>query len=287
MTGTIGVRDADGLEAGRVAATNWLLLAVLLAWIAFAAFPLYVMAITAFTAPEETAEALHPLTGENIVRLLTDGAIRDAMINSVAVALLNATIAVALAIPAGFLLARAGGERHGMTAGFWVLWTALCMAFCIMLPLWRAAQALSYTTDSVTGLTAIYLAFNLPIAVWLTFLVFRSIPRRLEESALIDGWPPSQVVRRITLPMALPGLAMTWMVCWIAAWNEYIFAHVFAGYATQTITTAIADGAGDAEVPPLALRLLLALIAAVPPTAAFMIFGRRLVQGLSFGAAKG
>jgi multiple sugar transport system permease protein len=246
------------------------------------------MAITAFTAPDQTAaEALHPLSGDNILRLLGDAAVRDAMVNSFVIALLNATIAVALAIPSGYALARAANQNLGMTIALQVLWAALCTAFCIMLPLWRAAEALSYTTDSIAGLVTIYLAFNLPIAIWLAFLVFRNIPRRLEEAALVEGWPPSRVIRRITLPMALPGLAMTWVLCWIAAWNEYLFAHVFAGYTTQTITTAIADGAADAEVPPLALRLLLALIAAIPPTAAFMIFGRRLVQGLSFGAVRG
>ena len=68
---------------------------------------------------------------------------------------------------------------------------------------------------------------------------FRDAPRELEEAAYLDGWTPLQAFRKITLPLVLPGMISVSMLCWIFAWNEYLFANLFVGTAVRTYTIVI------------------------------------------------
>jgi multiple sugar transport system permease protein len=86
--------------------------------------------------------------------------------------------------------------------------------------------------NTLTGLTITYLAITLPVAVWLIASAFRQVPGELEDAARIDGCNELQVLRRIVLPLALPGLATAGLFSFVLAWQEYIFALLY------TTTTA-------------------------------------------------
>src|ERR1035437_492034 len=81
--------------------------------------------------------------------------------------------------------------------------------------------------DSALGLVIVYIAANLPLAIWILAGFFRSLPTEIEESALIDGCNALQVFYRIALPLTLPGLAAVAILTFVMAWNEFVVALTF------------------------------------------------------------
>ena len=90
-------------------------------------------------------------------------------------------------------------------------------------------------TDSYTGLIWIYTAFNLPLAVWLLKPYIEDIPIELERSAAVDGCSRFEILLKIVLPMALPGILATALFCFILTWNEYLFALVLTSDHVRTL----------------------------------------------------
>ena len=90
-------------------------------------------------------------------------------------------------------------------------------------------------TDSYFSLIVLYLVFNLPLATWLMMVFFRDAPRELEEAAYLDGYTPFRAFFRITLPLVFPGMISVAMLCWIFAWNEYLFANLLTRHHGQDL----------------------------------------------------
>src|SRR5258707_15623837 len=113
----------------------------------------------------------------------------------------------------------------------------------------------------------IYLALGLPLVTWVLFGYFRSIPRTIDEAARIDGARPLTIFFKIILPMSLPAVVTTGLLCFIAAWNEFIFAIAFTSDINhQTVPVGIANftgmhyvPCGDNAVPTVVVKLSLVL----------------------------
>ncbi|MFI4986402.1 MAG: carbohydrate ABC transporter permease [Alphaproteobacteria bacterium] len=140
--------------------------------------------------------------------------------------------------------------------------------------------------DNLVSLVITYLTFTLPFTIWLLKSYFQGIPRSLEEAALIDGctWP--QMVVRILIPAALPGLAAAAMFAFMTAWNDYLFAVILTTtMAAKTIPVVVAGFATDVTTE----RTLMAtggVLAVIPPLVLAFLFQRLIVQGLTAGAVK-
>jgi len=94
--------------------------------------------------------------------------------------------------------------------------------------------------DTHLGLILVYIAFNLPLAVWIMANFLAQIPQSIEEAALVDGASRAQTFFRVVIPMVLPSLSATFLLCFVFAWNEFLFALILTYSKAQTMPILIA-----------------------------------------------
>jgi trehalose/maltose transport system permease protein len=141
--------------------------------------------------------------------------------------------------------------------------------------------------DTYAGLVLTYLAFALPLAVWLLCGFFRQLPAELEEAARVDGAGGLRLLREVVLPLAWPGLASTAILTFVFCWNEFLFALAFTlGPDRQTVPVAIALFRGQYRIPWGEI-LAASVVATAPVALLVLLFQRRIVAGLTAGAVKG
>jgi multiple sugar transport system permease protein len=132
--------------------------------------------------------------------------------------------------------------------------------------------------------------FTLPICIWTLNAFFRDLPFELEEAARVDGATRMQTLLRVVAPLAAPGVFTTFILLFIAAWNEFLFARVFISRESQlTATVAIAqfEGADIAAGTPWGQITAASVIITLPLVILVLVFQRRIVAGLTAGAVKG
>jgi len=143
----------------------------------------------------------------------------------------------------------------------------------LVIPLYAIFSQLGMR-NTLWGLMFVYPATTIPVALYMLQGYFRGIPAELEEAGLMDGLTRLNVIRKITLPLALPALASVALYVFMIAWNEFLFAFMFL------------DNVNSSEVPRQHL-MAGAVIATVPVLALFLWFERFLVAGLTAGSVKG
>ena len=140
--------------------------------------------------------------------------------------------------------------------------------------------------DTHFALIISYICFALPYSIWMLTGYVDSIPRELEEAALIDGADQIGAYIRVTLPLALPGLAATFIYCFILAWNEFLFATTFISTPSlRTITIGLHSFIGQYGTE---WNLLMsgAIITTIPVVVLFMLLQNFLINSLTTGAVK-
>jgi multiple sugar transport system permease protein len=139
--------------------------------------------------------------------------------------------------------------------------------------------------DTHIGLAAVYTVVQLPLAIWLMKGFFDTIPRELEEQAFVDGATPMVAVRRIIVPLAAPGVAVTACFLFLAGYIEYMFALVLSRGTVNTLPMAVAGYKAEHQV--FYNEMAAASFVSMIPLAVFFYFtGRYMVGGLSMGALK-
>jgi sorbitol/mannitol transport system permease protein len=264
-----------------------------LAWIAALIFffPVLWMVLTAFKS-EQNAQSETPnlrldggldafrATAESIPGTLT---FARALATSLTVVLVSTLIVLALAIPAAYALAIRPIIKWRDVLFFFISTKFLPVAAAI-LPLYTIFQNLDLI-DTRLGLIIVYISINLPLAVWMLRSFFVEFPRELLEAAQIDGAGFFTQLRRVLLPLVMPGIAATALLCFIFAWNEYFLAVNLTVFKSQTIpiwvTTTISTRGQF-----LAKLSAASTLACLPVVAAGWIAQKRLVRGLTMGAIK-
>jgi len=205
--------------------------------------------------------------------------------NSIVVAATTTAVCLALGAPCAYALARIRFPGRGAVLGF-VLAVGMFPQITLVSPLYLALRAVGLI-DTVPGLVLPYLTFALPITVWLLTTYFRELPAEIEEAARVDGASRLDVLLRVVLPLAAPGLATTAILTFIYAWNELLFALAFTVQPDRrTVPVAIALFRGQYQIPWG--QILAATIVATAPIALLVLgFQRRIVRGLTGGALKG
>jgi multiple sugar transport system permease protein len=220
---------------------------------------------------------------------LTNPVFQRYLMNSVVVATANAVVVGALAVLATYALSRwrLGGADNIF---FWTITNRMAPPAAFALPLFllftRVFRIGDWSLfDTRIGLILLYCVFNLPFAIWLMKGIMDGIPIELDEAALVDGANRPTVLWRIIVPLAAPGIAVTVILSWIFAWNEYLFAASLTSANARTITTGLAEfvtvtGTNWGEMAAVATISLL-------PALVFLVFVQRyIVMGLTFGAVK-
>ncbi|WP_327674653.1 carbohydrate ABC transporter permease [Kitasatospora sp. NBC_00458] len=135
------------------------------------------------------------------------------------------------------------------------------------------------------GLILTYLTFSLPFSIWMLVGYFDSIPRDLDEAALVDGCGPLQALVRIIVPAAVPGIVAVAVYAFMTAWGEVLFASVLTDDETRTLAVGLQ---GYATLNDVYWNQVMAasLVVSVPVVAGFLLLQRYLVAGLTAGAVK-
>jgi multiple sugar transport system permease protein len=136
------------------------------------------------------------------------------------------------------------------------------------------------------GLSVAYLSFNLPFAIWIMNAFFADLPPSLEEAALVDGASRWTSFRKIAVPLVLPGIATTAILCLVFSWNDYAFASTFAGPDSQTLPIAASQLVTQTEIDWGQLTAIGTIVVA-PMIVVGLVVRKWLVTGLTLGAVTG
>lgn len=206
------------------------------------------------------------------------------MVNSLVAAIGTAALNLILGTLAGYSLARFRFRGHGSLLGLY-LGSRVLPGIALIVPLYLTIKTLGLL-DHLSALVVTYLSFTLPFTIWLLKNYFQTIPRSLEEAAFMDGCSWFQMLRRVLLPVAIPGLIAAGMFAFMTAWNDYLFAVILTStMASKTLPVVVAGFVTDVTTE----RTLMAtsgVLAVVPPLVLAFLFQRLIVQGLTSGAVK-
>lgn len=266
---------------------------VLLVWSVVVFFPLYWMVSTAFKQPQDlfptptylpwiqfqpSLQAFHSLLTDYRVQVI--GAVR----NSFVAAAGSAFIATFLGALAGYGLVRFTyrvGRWTNDDFAFWFASQRMLPPVVIVFPFLVMYRELNLV-DTVAGLVIAYTAFNLPLAVWIMRDTFRAVPQEIEESAMIDGCSRLGAFLHVSLPLARPGLVASLLICFVFAWNEYLFGAMLTFQQAQTLPVLIA-GQVTQQAIVWANMAAISIIAVLP----VLIIGFALQPWLTRGLATG
>jgi multiple sugar transport system permease protein len=206
-------------------------------------------------------------------------------LNSIIVSLGTAAVVTVLAAGAGYAFSRFR-FRGRYALMFLLLLTQMFPLVMLIAPIYRLMAPLALT-DNLLGLIIVYTAFNTPFATFLMQSFFDGIPKDLEEAAMIDGCTRLAALRRVILPLTLPGLGATLGFVFTAAWSELLFALMLINSDSQktfavgllTFVTKFSVDWGQ--------MMAAAVLALIPAVLFFVFIQRYLVQGLTAGAIKG
>ena len=205
--------------------------------------------------------------------------------NSLVVSLATAVVAIAIAIPAAYALARFKfvGARGGMRA---LLATQMFPTVASAVPLYLLLEAL-HLLDSRAGLVLVYASTAVPFAIFQLRGAFQSIPIDLEEAAMVDGATRAAAFWKVVVPAARPAIAVTALFAFMSAWNEFILAATLLSRESAFTLPVVLQryvGEHDAAWGPFAAG---AMLISVPVMALFYVAQRQLVAGLTSGGVKG
>lgn len=207
------------------------------------------------------------------------------LFNSLFISCVTALVALAIATPAGYAMSRfafVGREPASRT----LLATQMFPGVAAAIPLYLVLDALSLL-DTRTGLVLVYATSAVPFAIFQLRGAFDTIPRDLEEAAMVDGASRFGAFVRVVLPAARPALAVTGLFAFMTAWNEFILAATFLSREEMYTLPVMLQryvGEYDAHWGRFAAG---AMLVSVPVMALFYWMQRHLVSGLTAGGVKG
>jgi len=256
---------------------------VVLIWL----FPVYWIVLTSFK-PIREINSLVPVfrfspTLGNYRDLFAQFGFAQVLVNSIVVTVASCAIVMVIAILAAYALARmrVPGEKH---VALWILSLRFIPAIAVGIPFYLEWQRLQLL-DTWLGLILVYVAFNLPFAIWLLRGFLGEVPFELDEAALLDGLSRLQIIRRIVVPVALPGIASTAIFTFVFTWNEYLMALLLTSVEAVTVPVTIAKFIMPYTIlwGDLSAAVVIQL---VPMLIVVFLLQRHIVRGMTLGAVK-
>ena len=206
------------------------------------------------------------------------------LLTSVLLGLISTLLVVIIGTPAAYSFARF--EMKGRDDLFlFVLASRMAPPVCLAIPYYLIFARIDLL-DTFIGLTLAYMTFNLSFYIWVLRSFCRDLPSELEDAARLEGWSRIQIFRRIVLPLLRNGIVATSVLCFIFAWNEFLFAFMLGGKAVKTLPVAIptlitTQGVRWGEMA------VVGMVALAPVLIAVFFLQRHIVRGLTMGAVKG
>ena len=271
-------------EGGFVAALAGLLV--------FAAFPFYWMIITAFKRDGDLYNLeSNPFwfnqspTLDHITLLFTQTSFVRWIENSLVIGVAVVLITLLTAVPAGYSLARMGGTK-AENFGIGIFLTYLVPPTLLFLPLSRVVSLLGLQ-DSLWSLVLVYPTFTIPFCTWLLMGFFKSIPRVIEEAAIVDGCSLLGAFVKVILPVSVPGILTVVIFTFTLTMQEFIYALTFISSEAQVpVTLGVATDLVRGDIFYWGSLMAAALIASVPFAILYNLFLDRFIAGITGGAVK-
>jgi len=265
---------------------------VLVFFVTFLAFPFYWMLITTF----KTTQDLHnpannpylfhdPPTWHHLEVLFTDTQYVQWLINTAFVGVAVVVITLALAIPAGYALARMTGA-WGQTLGIAIFLTYLVPPTILFIPFSRIIAVLGLQ-DSLWSLVLVYPSFTVPFCTWLLMGFFKAIPRDLEDAAMIDGLSRLGAFVKVVVPISFAGILTVIIFAFTLVTQEFVYGVTFITSSAQyTVSVGVPTFLVRGDVYFWGSMMGACLIASVPVALIYNAFVDRFVVGFTVGAVK-
>jgi multiple sugar transport system permease protein len=255
-------------------------------------FPFYWMFVTSFKSPSELLDFKQsPLfvikpTLEHYRHLFTQTNFARWTFNTTVVAVVATMISLLCSILAGYSLARLR-YRGADAIGWGVFVTYLVPPTLLFLPLAFLIRQL-HLFNNLWALILTYPTFMIPFSTWLLIGYFKSIPRELEESALVDGATRVQTMMRIVIPLALPGILSAGIFAFTLSWNEFLYSLIFMNDTiAKTISVGVTSELIRGDDFFWGELMAASLLGSLPVALLYSFFVDRFVAGLTAGAVKG
>jgi multiple sugar transport system permease protein len=262
-------------------------------YVFFAVFPFYYMVITSLKTDTE----LYNLKA--VPFLIQSGIITDHyaylffktefwtwMKNSLIISVVATSVSLVISILAGYSLARLRFPGVG-SFGTAVFITYLVPPTLLFLPLSQVVVWLGIS-DTIWALIVTYPTFLVPFSTWLLMGYFRTIPKEVEECALVDGASRMQTLRKIVLPMAIPGIVCVTLFGFTLTWNEFTYALTFVSQsANKTAVVGVTADLIRGDIYYWGSLMAGAVTASLPIVVIYVWFLDYYVSGLTAGAVKG
>lgn len=237
---------------------------------------------TAFANPPEFV--FRPQLDAFVYTLIDPGVNARQLLNSIIVAGGSTLLNIPFALPAAYALSRFN-LRWKRNIMLWYIGLLMAPPVVFLIPYFIFMSRL-HLNGTYIAMIIMMQTLTIPFSVWLLKGFFDDVPFELEEAAQVDGARWWQALRSITFPLALPGVIVTSMFAFVFSWNNAIFPLVLSNQATATLPIGAMSyiasaGAGWNNIAATAV------IAMLPPMVIFLVLGRYIVRGLTFGAVKG
>lgn len=269
--------------------SRWILNALAIALVLIYSLP-YIYLISTSLKPSAEVLQIPPsflpssISLDSYASLLKNQTIPGAFANSILVAVSATFLSLLLAVPAAY---GASFFRTRLSIYFmmFALITRMVPSVSLGVPLFTVLKSVNLL-DTRLGLVLAHTTIALPLAIWLMTAFFESIPRDLEEAGRIDGCTRFQSFTKIILPLAATGMAISALFCFIASWNEFLFALLLTSDSAKTAPIVIAEfkTAYGLDWGPMTA---LATIYSLPVIVITLLLQKQIIGGLTFGAVKG
>ncbi len=222
-------------------------------------------------------------TLDNYRFLFSDTQYAQWLLNTVLVGLAVVAITLAVSLPAGYALARLSG-RWGQSMGVGIFLVYLVPPTLLFLPLSRVIAEVGLQ-DRLASLVLVYPGFTIPFATWLLMGFFKSIPRELEDAALVDGASRLKTLVRIVFPISLPGILTVVIFTFSLCVNEFVYAIAFITRSeSKVVSTGIYTELIRGDVFYWGALMAATLIPSIPLALLYNTFLDRFIAGFTGGA---
>jgi multiple sugar transport system permease protein len=261
-------------------------------FVVVAAFPFYWMLITAFKTNSDLYDITdipfwfnEPPTLEHFRYLFEQTLFGRWLLNSLLIGVCVVAITLATAIPAGYALTRLAG-RNGEALGIGIFLTYLVPPTLLFLPLSRIITMIGLQ-NSMWSLVLVYPTFTIPFCTWLLMGFFKTVPREVEEAAIVDGCSLFGAFLKMVLPLSIPAILTIVIFTFALTLQEFVYALTFISASSQKpITLGVATDLVRGDIYYWGELMAGALIASVPVAIAYNLFLDRFIAGITGGAVK-
>jgi ABC-type glycerol-3-phosphate transport system permease component len=276
---------------------TWLSRLVVALLVLVVVLPVGYMLILSLTPDQNVALgsiSIGALEVKNYIHMWSQAPLASGLFHTFVVAGGAAIASVFVAALAAYPLARFTfrGRRPFLTV---LLGVQTVPSTTLVLPLFAVLSWIQTTTSlhfvgSYWPVILTYMTFGVPLSTWLLLAYIRSIPKDLEEAALVDGCTRFGAFRQVVLPIARPAIVVAFVFAFLVGWNDVLFASTFTNTSTQTLAVVVqrfANLQANVGLPLYGELMAAAVVSSVPVVVLYLAFQRYLTAGLAAGAQTG